>query len=104
MHQHNIRERIHFFTSFRSFYEHCFPKREAPIFTFSEQKRCSSFPEEPSLHVTTFLSHVPPQQPHQDSGSLFTLQYFGMLMMSLPLVEPVSNPIVFAWTAGARHL
>src|SRR5207237_8217939 len=58
MHQHNIRERIHFFTSFRSFYEHCFPKMEAPIFTFSEQKHCSSFPEVPSLHLTTFLSHV----------------------------------------------
>src|SRR5712691_7175244 len=31
---------------------------EAPIFTFSEQKRCSSFPEVPSLHLTTFLVHV----------------------------------------------
>src|SRR5207237_10422292 len=74
MHQHNIRERIHFFTSFRSFYEHCFPKMEAPIFTFSEQKRCSSFREVPALHVTTFLSHVLALQPHQDSGNSFTLQ------------------------------
>src|SRR5437588_10538546 len=31
---------------------------EAPIFTFSEQKRCSSFPEVPSLHLTKFLSYV----------------------------------------------
>src|SRR5437660_6535944 len=76
---------------------------EAPIFTFSEQKRCSSFPEVPALHLTTFLSHVLAQQPHQDSGSSFTLQCSGILMMSLPLGEPGSNPIVLAWTAGARR-
>jgi len=31
---------------------------EAPIFTFSEQKRYSYFPEVPSLHLTKFLFHV----------------------------------------------
>ena len=30
---------------------------EAPLFTFSEQKRCSSFSEVPSLHFHLLLSH-----------------------------------------------
>src|SRR5437588_3760196 len=68
----------------------------AYCYVFSEQKRCSSFPEVSSLHVTTFLSHVLAQQPHQDSGSSFTLQCSGILMMSLPWGEPGSNPIVLA--------
>src|ERR1700730_4340481 len=50
------------------------PTEGSAYFTFSEQQRCSSFPKVPSLRLTKFLSHVPPQQPHQDSRNSFTLQ------------------------------
>src|SRR5689334_13704677 len=43
---------------------------EAPIFTFSEQKRCSSFPEVPSLHFLLLLSHY---RDLQIGGSVFRL-------------------------------
>src|SRR5213082_310733 len=46
------------------------PKMEAPIFTFSEQKRCSYFPEVPSLHFLLLLSH---QRNLQIGGPVFRL-------------------------------
>src|SRR5260370_9730260 len=102
---------------------------EAPIFTFSEQKRCSYFPEVPSLHLTKFLFHVLSNSrtrtvgarshsgvsvaalhPGRDDCSITVrnricmTSFAGMLMMVLLLLEPGSKPIFLAWTAGAWHL
>src|SRR5258707_12713947 len=59
---------------------------EALVFTFSEQKRCSYFPEEPSLHFLLLLSH---QRDLQIGRSVFRLIKSATVHVLTPVKQHV---------------
>src|SRR5437660_1825070 len=76
---------------------------EAAIFTFSEQKRCSSFPEVSSLHVTTFLSHVLSNSRTKTVGACLLLSHQRDLQIGGPVFRLVKRTTVNVLTPIKQH-
>src|SRR6266704_763550 len=77
---------------------------EAPIFTFSEQKRCSSFPEVPSLHVTTFFSHVLSNSRTRTVGARLWLSHQRDLQIGGPVFRLIKSATVHVFTPIEKHV
>src|SRR5438874_11736877 len=76
---------------------------EAAIFTFSEQKRRSSFPEVSSLHVTTFLSHVLSNSRTRTVGARLLLSHQRDLQIGGPVFRLVKSTTVHVFAPIKKH-
>src|SRR5229473_5363321 len=73
------------------------------LFPFPEQKRCSSFPEVPSLHVTTFLSHVLSNSRTRTVGACLWLSHQRDLQIGGPVFRPVKRTTIHVFTPIKQH-
>src|SRR5713101_7353293 len=83
---------------------------EAPIFTFSEQQRCSSFPKVPSLRLTKFLSHDLSNSRTRTVGTrsrssvLLLLSHQRDLQIGGPVFRLVKSTTVHVFTPIEKHV